>query len=51
MELEHIKDISQKIKNFYLNGSDIITPENAQGFIDVSNEKIIKICLQHFVIR
>lgn len=29
-------EIYEKLKNYYLNGSDIVNYENRQGFIDVS---------------
>lgn len=29
-------EIYGKLKNYYLNGSDIVTDDNMQGFIDVS---------------
>lgn len=29
------EEIYEKLKNYYLNGSDIVNEENQQGFIDV----------------
>lgn len=31
-------EIYEKLKNYYLNGSDIVTEDNLQGFIDVSGK-------------
>lgn len=32
--------IYEKLKNYYLNGSDIVNEDNEQGFIDVSLIKL-----------
>lgn len=35
--VSHSDRIYEKVKNRYLNGSDIVNEDNAQGFIDVSS--------------
>lgn len=32
-------EIFEKLKNYYLNGSDVVNEENLQGFINVSLTK------------